>query len=137
MEYVFSLKQITVFSFQVLCSICGYNGVVKKTKKAPGFVCLCQRGFYGDRCEHHGKFTYLIIIMLLLFFCYSYHYYHYNFHHYHYHHHHHHHRHSRHRHRRKKKQTKKTYFRIRFLFVLDLFTLFYLKKLNFPLIKYK
>ena len=58
---------MTVLFLQVLCSTCGYKGVIKKTKETPGFVCLCQGGFYGDRCQHEGKFTYLFIIILLIF----------------------------------------------------------------------
>ena len=48
----------TLLRLQVLCSICGYKGFIKKTKKTPGFVCLCKEGFYGDMCQH-GKFNYL------------------------------------------------------------------------------
>ena len=54
------------FCLQVLCSICEYKGVIKKTKEIPGFMCLCQGRFYGDRCQY-GKFTHLFIIILLIF----------------------------------------------------------------------
>ena len=54
------------FCLQVLCSICEYKGVIKKTREKAGFTCLCQEGFYGDRCQH-GKFTDLFIIILLIF----------------------------------------------------------------------
>ena len=56
-----------VLLLQRLCYTCGYKGVIKKTKETQGFMCLCQGGFYGDRCQHEGKFTYLFIIILLLF----------------------------------------------------------------------
>ena len=51
---------------QVLCSTCGHKGVIKKTKETPRFMCLCQEGFYRDRCQHEGKFTYLFNIILLI-----------------------------------------------------------------------
>ena len=64
---LFYRKNWPSFFLQVLCSTCGHKGVIKKTKEIPGFVCLCQGRFYGDRCQHEGKFIYLFIVILLIF----------------------------------------------------------------------
>ena len=58
----FKLKKSIIFLLQVLCSTCGNKGVIKKTKETPGFMCLCEGRFYGDRCEYEGKCIYLFII---------------------------------------------------------------------------